>query len=99
MPLPFSFLAPQYLTHQIHRRSGFRWNEVAISSINLAEIVYVVKKKRLPASAHHDLRIAMSDPDFVMDQILFTAEIVNSMRHVPPDQMPDARPHDRRNRP
>ncbi|MCC6590128.1 MAG: type II toxin-antitoxin system VapC family toxin [Bryobacterales bacterium] len=64
-------------------------NEVAISSISLAEIVYLVEKKRLPASAYHDLRIAVSDPDFVLEQIPFTGEIVDAMRQVTRDQVPD----------
>lgn len=39
--------------------------KIAISTISLAEVVYLVEKNRLPASAYVDLTEALADPDHV----------------------------------
>jgi PIN domain nuclease of toxin-antitoxin system len=36
---------------------------IAVSSISLAEIVYLIEKNRLPPSAYDDLKLALADPD------------------------------------
>jgi PIN domain nuclease of toxin-antitoxin system len=38
--------------------------DIVLSPISLAEIVYLVEKNRLPASAYHDLKNALADPDY-----------------------------------
>jgi len=64
-------------------------HEIILSAISLAEIVYLVEKGRLPASAYGELREALSDPDFVMAEAALTGEIVESMRLVQRDEIPD----------
>jgi PIN domain nuclease of toxin-antitoxin system len=67
-------------------RSG---HDIVLSSISLAEIVYLVEKKRLPASAYYELETALADPDFVLQEAPLTGEIVKAMRRVPRENVPD----------
>jgi PIN domain nuclease of toxin-antitoxin system len=55
----------------------------------LAEIVYLVEKRRVPASAYHDFRNAISDPDHVFVEEPLSANIVEAMLSVPRDAVPD----------
>lgn len=64
-------------------------NEIALSPISLAEIIYLVEKGRLAASAYDELRKALNDPDFVIEEAPFTSEIVETMRQVPREDIPD----------
>jgi PIN domain nuclease of toxin-antitoxin system len=64
-------------------------NKIAVSAISLAEIVYLVEKKRVPASAYHNLRSALSDPDHVFVEEPLTEDVVEAMRIVPRDDVPD----------
>ena len=63
--------------------------DIVLSPISLAEIVYLVEKNRLPASAYHELKNALADPDCVMEEAPFTVEIVDAMRQVPRADVPD----------
>jgi len=62
---------------------------IEISPISLAEIVYLVEKGRIQASALEDLRRTLEDPNHVFKEAPFTADIVNAMRHVPREEVPD----------
>ncbi|MGO8791211.1 MAG: type II toxin-antitoxin system VapC family toxin [Terriglobia bacterium] len=62
---------------------------IALSPISLAEIVYLVEKSRLPASAYEDLKAALADPGYVIEEAPFTAEVVEALRQVPRAQVPD----------
>src|SRR5262249_8921521 len=64
-------------------------NDAVLSSISLAEVVYLVEKSRLPASAYDELRSALRDPEYVIAEAPFTADIVEAMRQVPRDDIPD----------
>jgi PIN domain nuclease of toxin-antitoxin system len=64
-------------------------HEIVVSPISLAEIVYLVEKNRLPASAYHELKNALADPDYVIEEAPFTVEIVDAMRQVPRADVPD----------
>jgi PIN domain nuclease of toxin-antitoxin system len=64
-------------------------HDIVLSPISLAEIVYLVEKGRLPASAYDVLTRALSDPDFVLEEAPFTAEVVEAMREVPRVDIPD----------
>lgn len=64
-------------------------HDIVVSSISLAEIVYLVEKNRLPASAYQDLKNALADPDYVIEEAPFTGEIVDAMRQVPREDVPD----------
>jgi len=58
-------------------------HDIVLSPISLAEIVYLVEKGRLSASAYDELRKALMDPDFVLEEAPFTSDIVEAMRQVP----------------
>ncbi len=64
-------------------------NRIAISSIALAEIVYLIEKRRLPAAAFDDLRAALINPEHVFVEASFTIEIVEAMRTVSREEVPD----------
>jgi len=64
-------------------------HDIALSPISLAEILYLVEKNRLPMSAYEDLKTALTDPDYVIEEAPFTAEVVDAMRHVPRADIPD----------
>ena len=64
-------------------------SHIAVSSISLAEIVYLIEKNRLPANAYTDLKAALDDPDHVFQEAPFTVEIVDAMRQVPRADVPD----------
>jgi PIN domain nuclease of toxin-antitoxin system len=69
--------------------AGSAGHGIVLSPISLAEIVYLVEKGRLPASAYDELRQALSDPDFVLEEAPFTNEVVETMRHVARTDIPD----------
>jgi PIN domain nuclease of toxin-antitoxin system len=62
---------------------------IAVSAISLAEIVYLVEKKRLPESAYDDLRIILSDPTRVLKETQVSSGIVEAMRGIPRAAVPD----------
>ena len=64
-------------------------HDIVISPISLAEIIYLIEKTRLPASTYDDLKLALADPDYVIEEPPFTAAIVDAMRHIPRDVVPD----------
>src|SRR5688572_14780998 len=57
-------------------------NTIALSAVSLAEIVYLVKKNRLPEPAYHDLKTVLQDTDYVNEEASFTAQTVEAMRQV-----------------
>jgi PIN domain nuclease of toxin-antitoxin system len=63
--------------------------QVLKAPISLAEIIYLVEKNLLPASAHDDLKTALADPDYVIEEAPFTGEIVAAMRQIPRDAVSD----------
>lgn len=63
--------------------------DIVISSISLAEIVYLIEKNRLLASVYQDLRQALNDPAYVIEEVPFNGEIVEATRLVPRDDVPD----------
>jgi PIN domain nuclease of toxin-antitoxin system len=64
-------------------------HDIVVSPISLAEIVYLVEKNRLEASAYLDLKKALADPEYVIAEAPFTAEIVAAMWQVPRAEVPD----------
>ena len=62
---------------------------IAISTISLAELVYLVEKRRLAEAAYVELAKAIADPEHVFTEAVFTAAIVESMRKVPRAEVPD----------
>jgi PIN domain nuclease of toxin-antitoxin system len=63
--------------------------KIVLSVISLAEVVYLVEKNRLPASAYADLQAALRDPDHVLQEAPVTAEIIDAMLEVPRVDIPD----------
>ncbi len=66
-----------------------RGDDIVLSPISLAEIVYLVEKKRLPSSAYKDLKAALANPDYVIGERPFNGEIVEAMLKVPRAEVPD----------
>jgi len=63
--------------------------KVVLSAISLAEILYLVEKNRLPASAYDKLRQALNVADYVIEEAPLTAGIVEAMKQVPRVDVPD----------
>ena len=63
--------------------------KIAVSSISLAEIVYLVEKKRIPANAYDELRKALRDPDHVFEEVPVAASIIDAMRRLDRAAVPD----------
>jgi predicted nucleic acid-binding protein len=57
--------------------------KVVLSVISLAEIVYLIEKNRLPASAYDDLKSALADPEHVLEIMPLNEDIVEAMPRVP----------------
>ena len=62
---------------------------IGLSPVSLAEIVYLVEKNRLPPSAYTDLKNALADPAYVIEEAPFTIEVVDAMHKVPRADVPD----------
>jgi len=63
--------------------------KIALAPISLAEVVYLVEKGRLPTTAFEDLRTALANPNHVLDEAPFTADVVEAMRRVSREDVPD----------
>jgi PIN domain nuclease of toxin-antitoxin system len=63
--------------------------KIAISTISLAEVVYLVEKNRLPPSVYEELTQALADPEHVFTEAVLTADIVQAMRQVTRAEVPD----------
>jgi PIN domain nuclease of toxin-antitoxin system len=70
-------------------RAAISRKKIALSPISLAEIVYLVEKKRLPASAFDDLRAALRNLDHVLEEASFHVGIVDAMRRISRESVPD----------
>jgi PIN domain nuclease of toxin-antitoxin system len=62
---------------------------IAISSISLAEIVYLIEKARIAANVYPELKAALADPEHVFKEAVLSSEVVDAMRQVPRDAVPD----------
>lgn len=72
----------------INRAAAGR-QKIAISSISLAEVVYLTEKNRLPASAFDIVLQALADPDHVFMEAVLSAVIVQAMRKVSRTEVPE----------
>jgi PIN domain nuclease of toxin-antitoxin system len=63
--------------------------KIVLSVISLAEVVYLIEKNRLPASAYADLQKALHDPNHVLQEAHVTSEIIDAMLDVPRADIPD----------
>lgn len=62
---------------------------IGISAISLAEMVYLIEKDRIPASALTDLNAAIADPKAVLQHVPLDEDVAMTMRHVSRDDVPD----------
>lgn len=62
---------------------------VAVSSISLAEIVYLVEKGRLTPNVYPDVKAALADLEHVFQEVPLTVEIVDAMHRVARAAVPD----------
>lgn len=66
-----------------------RHQKIAISSISLAEVVYLIEKNRIPSSAINELMVALTDPLHVFTEAVFNAEVVQAMWTVLRTEVPE----------
>lgn len=64
-------------------------NDILLSPISLAELVYLTEKDRLPVSAYDELKEALENHEHVLEEAPFHSGIVEAMRLVPRDAVPD----------
>jgi PIN domain nuclease of toxin-antitoxin system len=69
--------------------AAYARQKIAVSSISLAEVVYLVEKNRLLPAVYDELVKALADSEHVFTEAVFTAAIVQSMRQVARAQVPD----------
>ncbi len=62
---------------------------IEVSPISLAEIVYLVEKRRIPTSAFEDLSAALKNDNHVFKEAPFTKDVVNVMSQISRDEVPD----------
>lgn len=63
--------------------------QIAVSSITLVEIVYLVEKGRVPAERFTQLMTAFDDPDSVLVAVAFSPEMAGNIRLVDRADVPD----------
>jgi PIN domain nuclease of toxin-antitoxin system len=63
--------------------------QIAISSISVAEVVYLVEKKRLSVAAYDALVRVLADPEHIFTEAAFTVAVAESMRQVSRAEVPD----------
>jgi len=69
--------------------AGVIGDDVLVSSISLADVVYLVEKGRLPASAYDELRDALANPAYAIREAPLNNEIVAAMRNIARAEVPD----------
>jgi len=62
---------------------------IGVSPISLVEVVYLVEKSRVPATAYDDLSAALADPMGVLKEAPLNAHVVRSMMLVLRQAVPD----------
>lgn len=63
--------------------------KIVLAPISLAEVLYLVEKNRLAASAFDDVTKALNNPNHVFEEAPFTVEVVQSMRQIARSAIPD----------
>ncbi|MCQ3930798.1 MAG: PIN domain protein [Chloroflexi bacterium] len=64
-------------------------HQIAVSSITLIEIVYLVEKGRIPAQRFTQLANALGEPDSMFSQVPVDLSVARSMTAVDVMQIPD----------
>ena len=63
--------------------------KIVISVISLVEILYLIEKNRIATTAYEKLRQAFGIADYVLDEAPLTTGIVDALRKVPREDVPD----------
>jgi PIN domain nuclease of toxin-antitoxin system len=66
-----------------------RGGKIAVSSISLVEIVYLVDQRRVPLAAYLELVSALADPEHLLTEQVLSAQVAERMRGVSRDEVPD----------
>src|SRR5437660_10232819 len=64
-------------------------DHIGISAISLAEMIYLIEKKRMPATALEEVLAAIANPKTVLQEVPLDAGIVVSMKQIPREEIPD----------
>jgi len=62
---------------------------VGVSTISLIEVVYLTEKQRLAPETLNRLAETLKNPDEVLIEVPIDSEIVEHLRQIPRDQVPD----------
>ncbi|MGH9606233.1 MAG: type II toxin-antitoxin system VapC family toxin [Terracidiphilus sp.] len=64
-------------------------NHIGISAISIVEMVYLIEKGRIPASALDDLHAATSDPEAVLRHVPLDEVVALKMAEISRQDIPD----------
>lgn len=81
--------AALYYRQNLHNQAAQHSRKIALSAISLAEIVYLVEKKRIAATALDDINQALANPDQVFEEAPLNGSIVEVMQRVSRTDIPD----------
>jgi PIN domain nuclease of toxin-antitoxin system len=70
-------------------QAAMNGQNIAFSAISLAEVVYLFEKRRLPIQVLEALENALRNPKHVLAEAPLTGAVVDSMRKIPREQIPD----------
>ena len=70
-------------------RAAAEGNEIGLSSITLAEIVYLSEKRRIPGETFTRFLAALDLPDGVLTEICFGRHVVEAMLQIDRTRVPD----------
>jgi PIN domain nuclease of toxin-antitoxin system len=80
---------PRLSAPALIREATISRNKIAISSISLVELVYLVEKGHLPLTAYEELAESLADPEHVFAEAAVSAAVAASMRLVSRAEVPD----------
>ena len=64
-------------------------NHIGVSAISVAEMVYLIEKGRIPATAWTQVQAAVADPKAVLKYVPVDQAIAATMAAIPRDEVPD----------
>jgi PIN domain nuclease of toxin-antitoxin system len=64
-------------------------DHIGVSAITIAEMVYLIEKGRIPATALNELHTATADPGAVLRHVPFDQNVAMKMTEVPRQEVPD----------
>jgi PIN domain nuclease of toxin-antitoxin system len=64
-------------------------DHIGISAISLAEMIYLIEKERIAATALDDILVAIADPKNVLKLVALDEQIAVNMRNISRQDIPD----------